>query len=1009
MQQAVNNAVSGVMSRRILGAAFALTLVFLFLSHDERAEGSSTVSVCVNSKLGVVTAAIKNRCATGSKKYVPASTPTNIFICEKLITKQLFVAKTARCQSGTRRVSIPSSTGTLAICSNSKTRSVIRTTKKCVKGTTAQKWIIVSWGTTTTVPAGVVNIPPGTTDPSTTTSTSTTTTTTTVPTGTTTTTSSTTTTTTTTVPTGTTTTTSSTTTTTVAPTPTASISSFSAASTTINYGDSTTLTAVFSDGVGAINNSIGAVTTGSSITVTPTVTTTYQLHVAGAQYGDNQFASVTVNVNRLSLYRTPTSTAIETDGSTVLVSRAFGYGQTTVSFKWYKDSILIGSAVDSELLVSTPGEYVVQAIGTLNGVTKTMTSPAAVVVVNDVSISSQPTDQVVTTMWGNIGVARLSVSASGSSTPTYQWYCGNGNPIAGETYSQIFVANGGCGDSYFVDVTSTVNGIANTIRSNFVRIIQNTIFARSIPTQWYLHTGQSIDLYISAYGLNGSTISYQWFRDNTSISGATDFLYSPTIGGTYKVLVTSELGGTYSYISSADIVVTQYDDPAINELVLARTSVGRGRSTTLTPYFSGGTGVITPGNISVTSGTPITLTPAATTTYTLTVTNVVNTVATKSVELVVADGWSQTTTGSMNCPHYKPAILKMPNGKVLVTGNQYALSKCIEIFDPATKAFTRINDMALARKNPFLFNMSDGRVLILGGVQQKYPPSTTVYSIQPEIFDPADNSFTVLNTFHNGFSNQEWMPHVTHAVQMSDGRIFILSGSTGSAILDPMTGHVVQSASTLYPRTNGAITPLSDGRILLVGGNVSPTSAEVFTPVGTSRGYNTYLRQSGDLSGTSTLLESGLTARRDQFVTTSVLSDGRIMFTGGRNVNNEMQSSVDIFNPITMQFMSNPPSMSISRSSHNSVSFSDGTLMIFGGWTARIPSGTGTYQTKSVVMFDPTTNTFTSGYGELTTPRVDAPAVRLNDGTILIVGDDGNSGTPSGTNAWTAEIYTFEP
>jgi hypothetical protein len=82
--------------------------------------------------------------------------------------------------------------------------------------------------------------------------------------------------------------------------------------------------------------------------------------------------------------------------------------------------------------------------------------------------------------------------------------------------------------------------------------------------------------------------------------------------------------------------------------------------------------------------------------------------------------------------------------------------------------------------------------------------------------------------------------------------------------------------------------------------------------------------------------------------------------------------------------------------------------MIYGGWPARIPNGTGTYQTKSVIMFDPATNTFTSGYGELTTPRVDAPAIRLNDGTVLIIGDDGNSGSPMGFNAWTAEIYTFE-
>jgi hypothetical protein len=777
----------------------------------------------------------------------------------------------------------------------------------------------------------------------------------------------------------------------------------------VNYGDSTTITAVFANGTGNIDNSVGAATSGTSITVTPTVTTTYRLHVAGSQYGDSQFSTVTVNVNRLSLYRTPASSAIESGGETLLVSRAFGYGQTSVSFKWYKDSSLISGATDDELLVSTPGEYVVQAVGTLNGVTKTYTSSVAKVVTNDVAITTQPTDQVVTTMWGNIGVARFQVSATGTNTPTYQWYCGGAqNPIPGETQNQIFAVDGGCGNAYFVDVTSAVNGIENTVRSNFVRVIQNTISMRSVPTQWYLHTGESIDLYVSAYGLRGSTITYQWFLDNTSISDATDFLYSPTVGGTYKVIIQSELGGTYSYTASPDIVVTQYDDPAINELVLARTSVGRGRSTTLTPYFSGGIGVITPGNISVTSGTPITLTPAATTTYTLTVTNVVNTVATKSVELVVADGWSQTTTGSMNCPHYKPAILKMRNGKVLVTGNQYVLSKCIEIFDPVTKAFTRINDMALARKNPFLFNLSDGRVLILGGVQNKYPPSTTVYSVQPEIYDPSDGSFTIIETFHNGYSYQPWMPMVVQAIQMSDGRIFLLSGTADTAIFDPLTGIVIHSAATLYPRTSGAMAPLSDGRILLIGGNVSPTTAEVFDPSGTSRGFNIYLRQSSTLSGTSTLLESSLTARRDSAVTSTVLSDGRFMFSGGRDTDGGYQSSVDIFDPATMQFMSTPPSMSMMRSFHNTVTFTDGTLMIFGGWTERIPRGTGVYQTKAVFMFDPATNTFTSGYGDLTTPRVNGPAVRLNDGTILIVGDDGNSGSPMGTNAWTAEIYTFE-
>jgi len=132
------------------------------------------------------------------------------------------------------------------------------------------------------------------------------------------------------------------------------------------------------------------------------------------------------------------------------------------------------------------------------------------------------------------------------------------------------------------------------------------------------------------------------------------------------------------------------------------------------------------------------------------------------------------------------------------------------------------------------------------------------------------------------------------------------------------------------------------------------------------------------------------------------------MFSGGRGSSASPFASVDIFDPSTMTFMSSPPSMSIARHSHGTVTFADGTVMIFGGWTPRIPSGTGTYQTKAVSMFNPVTNTFSTGFGETTTQRVKAPAVRLNNGTVLIVGDDGSSGSPTGSNAWTAEIYTFE-
>ncbi|MGA2217197.1 MAG: hypothetical protein ABSG51_03875 [Terracidiphilus sp.] len=59
---------------------------------------------------------------------------------------------------------------------------------------------------------------------------------------------------------------------------------------------------------------------------------------------------------------------------------------------------------------------------------------------------------------------------------------------------------------------------------------------------------------------------------------------------------------------------------SITSFVASPTTITDGQSATLTGVFSNGAGVITPGNLPAISGTAVTVTPTATTTYTLTVT-----------------------------------------------------------------------------------------------------------------------------------------------------------------------------------------------------------------------------------------------------------------------------------------------------------------------------------------------------------------------------------------------------
>jgi len=75
--------------------------------------------------------------------------------------------------------------------------------------------------------------------------------------------------------------------------------------------------------------------------------------------------------------------------------------------------------------------------------------------------------------------------------------------------------------------------------------------------------------------------------------------------------------------------------PYITSFTASPATITVGASASLTGVFSGGSGVITPGNLAVTSGTAVSVSPTATTTYTLTVTASNGTVATKATTVTV--------------------------------------------------------------------------------------------------------------------------------------------------------------------------------------------------------------------------------------------------------------------------------------------------------------------------------------------------------------------------------------
>jgi hypothetical protein len=119
---------------------------------------------------------------------------------------------------------------------------------------------------------------------------------------------------------------------------------------------------------------------------------------------------------------------------------------------------------------------------------------------------------------------------------------------------------------------------------------------------------------------------------NISATSGTAVSVSPTATTTYTLTVSGSGGPT---VTSTTTVTVTAAPPTITSFTASPTTITAGSSSSLTGVFSGGTGVVTPGNISVTSGTAVSVSPTTTTTYTLTVTPTTGTAITQTVVVTV--------------------------------------------------------------------------------------------------------------------------------------------------------------------------------------------------------------------------------------------------------------------------------------------------------------------------------------------------------------------------------------
>ncbi len=346
--------------------------------------------------------------------------------------------------------------------------------------------------------------------------------------------------------------------------------------------------------------------------------------------------------------------------------------------------------------------------------------------------------------------------------------------------------------------------------------------------------------------------------------------------------------------------------------------------------------------------------PGATTTYTLTVKNTAGDglgTATRIATVLVGESLGQ---GSITAARYGAAAVRLPDGRVLLTGGSKdgtlganALATAT-VFDPQTGSF------------------SDGA-------------AGTTFAMQTA---RAFHTVTLIN------ATAPFMIYVVGGTTAVATAEIITVNARGGGAATSLAGDAtvgVNSASGHRCFHNAILVPGTadpNAEVLLVGGTDCAAAAAVTDSVElwtqtTGHALQTNALASSHVSGTATLL-----------------TGGSLLVAGGGNNKAQVRAA-----PIeTDSSWGTENTMGSARTGHSATLLGSGKVLLAGGATAVANT-----VTPSADVYDPGTDAFTAAGSGLTTARADHAAVLLSSGVVLVIGGNDRASTP--TSFATSEFY----
>lgn len=368
-----------------------------------------------------------------------------------------------------------------------------------------------------------------------------------------------------------------------------------------------------------------------------------------------------------------------------------------------------------------------------------------------------------------------------------------------------------------------------------------------------------------------------------------------------------------------------------------------------------------------------------------------------TVRTLNADGWSPASapsnvvaahapfpggtfsaTGPVTATRFGAAGVRLTDGRVLVVGGvsidpvtwERTPLASAEVYDPATGAWTPTSSLPTGRSDFSLTLLSSGRVLLAGGYDATWAPVSTAY-----VYNPATGTWQAATAMRSARAGHS-------ATLLPDGTVLVAGGTTrgrtglvatsSAEIFKPLwLGRIVGSwsatASMPVQRTRHSAVRLPrarTGEVLVVGGNDGSgglLAAAVFHP--STLTWTT--------TGSLVQLRTGDDVGAP---TVTALANGRVLVAGGYQ--GGVLSSAELYDPATGTFGLTGPMPFPLQDGHTGTRLNDGRVLVVGGvddWGGLAVA----------VLYDPATGTW-SRANDLPGDRAGHVAVLLADGSVLV-------------------------